>query len=69
MDDIDGGAREMGSSTPWQPLQFVFKPYIPPNESDLTGGTLRATAKKKKSVRIALHISFHLSNALKLLDF
>uniref|UniRef100_M4FEG6 Protein kinase domain-containing protein n=1 Tax=Brassica campestris TaxID=3711 RepID=M4FEG6_BRACM len=54
MDDIDGGAREMGSSTPWQPLQFVFKPYIPPNESDLTGGTLRATAKKKKSVVVRL---------------
>lgn len=82
MDDIDGGAREVGSrgaSTPWQPLQLVFKRYIPPNGSDFTGGTLRATAKKKKkSVRSALsfpsfslfwegalHLSFHLSNALK----
>ena len=42
MDDIGGGAREMGSrgaSTPWQPIQLVFKRYFPQ--------TLRAAVKKK----------------------
>ncbi|KAG5400103.1 hypothetical protein IGI04_014710 [Brassica rapa subsp. trilocularis] len=45
MDDIGGGAREMGSrgaSTPWQPIQLVFKRYFPQ--------TLRAAVKKKAVV-------------------
>lgn len=50
MDDIGGGAREMGSgvaSTPWQPIQLVFKRYFPHNGSDIRPQTLRATVKKK----------------------
>ncbi|KAH0885367.1 hypothetical protein HID58_061463 [Brassica napus] len=53
MDDIGGGAREMGSgvaSTPWQPIQLVFKRYFPHNGSDIRPQTLRATVKKKAVV-------------------
>lgn len=47
MDDIGGGAREMGSrgaSTPWQPIQLVFKRYFPHNIKD---ERLCSTVKKK----------------------
>ncbi|KAJ0234433.1 Dual specificity protein kinase YAK1 [Hirschfeldia incana] len=51
MDDIGGGAREMGSrgasSTPWQPIQLVFKRYFPHNIKD---ETFCATVKKKTVV-------------------
>lgn len=59
MDDIDGGMGSRGASTPWQPLQLVFKRYVPPNLSDTRGGTLRATAKKK-SVRTSLCFGWEL---------
>uniref|UniRef100_A0A1J3JMH3 Serine/threonine-protein kinase ppk15 n=1 Tax=Noccaea caerulescens TaxID=107243 RepID=A0A1J3JMH3_NOCCA len=56
MDDIDGGvsrAREMGSSgssTPWEPIQMVFKRYFPEKMSDNKAQTLRAVVKKKPVV-------------------
>lgn len=63
MDDIDGGvsrAREMGSSgssTPWEPIQMVFKRYFPEKMSDNKAQTLRAVVKKKP-VSIACSSSF-----------
>lgn len=56
MNDIGGGAREIGSrsaSTPWQPIQLVFKRYFPHNIKD---ETLCSTVKKK-AVSIAFSVS------------
>ncbi|CAH8362305.1 unnamed protein product [Eruca vesicaria subsp. sativa] len=43
-----------GASTPWQPVELVFKRYIPLNGPAIRGGTLLATANKKKSVVVRL---------------